>query len=258
MADRRMFSKTIIDSDDFLDMPLSTQSLYFHLAMRADDEGFINNPKKICRMIGSSQDELKLLIGKRFLLSFESGVVVIKHWLIHNMIRKDRMKETLYHEEKSRLGLKDNKVYTEIRESVDIPMVAERQPTDNQLSAQVSIGKDRLEEVSIDKVKQKKPTQKQVFSNIISNYTNNIELVESLENFIDMRKSIKAKLTENALKLLLTKLNKITNDDDYKIEMLNNAIMNSWKSVYEIKDRKSNNVNQVDTSAMEAFMAMGD
>ena len=87
MAERRMFSKTIIDSDAFLDMPLSTQSLYFHLSMRADDDGFINNPKKIQRMIGCADDDLKLLIAKNFIIPFESGIVVIKHWKIHNYIR---------------------------------------------------------------------------------------------------------------------------------------------------------------------------
>ena len=79
MAERRMFTQKIVDSDAFLDMPLTTQALYFHLNMRADDDGFINNPKKIQRMIGASDDDLKLLIAKRFLLAFENGVVVIKH-----------------------------------------------------------------------------------------------------------------------------------------------------------------------------------
>jgi hypothetical protein len=112
MADKRMFSKTIIDSDAFLEMPLSTQALYFHLSMRADDEGFINNPRKIQRMIGSSEDDLKILIAKRFLILFESGVIVIKHWRIHNYIKSDRFKETVYLEEKSQLRIKDNKSYT--------------------------------------------------------------------------------------------------------------------------------------------------
>lgn len=90
MAERRMFAKSIIDSDSFLDMPLSTQALYFHLAMRADDDGFVNNPKRIQRMICSSDDEMKVLIAKQYILPFESGVVVIKHWRIHNYIQKDR------------------------------------------------------------------------------------------------------------------------------------------------------------------------
>lgn len=112
MAERRMFAKTIIDSDAFLDMPLSSQALYFHLSMRADDDGFINNPRKIQRMIGASDDDLKLLIAKRFLIIFESGVVVIKHWKIHNYIQSDRYKKTVYTDEKSMLGTKDNKSYT--------------------------------------------------------------------------------------------------------------------------------------------------
>lgn len=81
-----MFAKAIIDSDAFLDMPLSTQALYFHLAMRADDEGFVGNPKKIQRMIGASDDDCRILISKRFILTFQSGIVVIKHWRIHNYI----------------------------------------------------------------------------------------------------------------------------------------------------------------------------
>lgn len=112
MAERRMFAKTIIDSDAFLDMPLSTQALYFHLSMRADDDGFINNPRKIQRMIGGSDDDLKLLIAKRFIIPFDSGIVVIKHWKIHNYIRGDRKKQTNYVEEMSLLTEKSNGAYS--------------------------------------------------------------------------------------------------------------------------------------------------
>lgn len=120
MAERRMFAKTIIDSDAFLDMPLSTQALYFHLSMRADDDGFINNPKKISKMLGSSDDELKVLLAKRFILYFDSGVIVIKHWRIHNYIQKDRYKETVYTEEKALLSHKENNGYTLDTECVQI------------------------------------------------------------------------------------------------------------------------------------------
>lgn len=112
MAERRMFAKTIIDSDAFLDMPLSTQALYFHLSMRGDDDGFINNPKKIQRMVGASDDDLKLLCAKNFIIPFETGIVVIKHWKIHNYIQKDRYKPTVYTEERERLKLKDNGAYS--------------------------------------------------------------------------------------------------------------------------------------------------
>lgn len=121
MAERRMFAKTIIDSDMFLDMSLSTQALYFHLAMRADDDGFINNPKKIKRMIGASDDDLKMLIAKQFLIPFDNGVVVIKHWRIHNYIRKDTYKGTMYVDEKERLTTKSNEEYELISNSVTNP-----------------------------------------------------------------------------------------------------------------------------------------
>lgn len=113
MAERRMFAKKIIDSDAFLDMPLSTQSLYFHLSMRADDEGFINNPKRIQRMIGASDDDCKLLIAKGFILVFETGVIVIKHWKIHNYIQKDRFKPTICLEEKREIVTEEDGTYTQ-------------------------------------------------------------------------------------------------------------------------------------------------
>lgn len=147
MAERRMFAKTIIDSDAFLDMPLSTQALYFHLSMRADDDGFINNPKKIQRMIGCSDDDLKLLMAKSFVIAFESGVIVIKHWRMHNCIRKDRCKPTVYAEEMSMLQLKENGAYTLCLPS-DNQVTTNCQPTDNQLTVtlatQSRLGKDRL------------------------------------------------------------------------------------------------------------------
>jgi len=103
MAERRMFSKTVIDSDYFLDMAMTAQCLYFHLAMRADDDGFVNNPRKIQRMVGASDDDFKLLLLKSFIIPFESGVCVVRHWRVHNYIRSDRYKETLYKSEKSML-----------------------------------------------------------------------------------------------------------------------------------------------------------
>ncbi len=114
-----MFSKTIIDSDIFLDMPLSTQALYFHLSMRADDDGFVNNPRKIQRMVGCGDDDIKLLIAKQFIIPFESGICVIKHWRIHNYIRNDRYKPTMYQEEKGQLLLEENNMY-ELSSSVPL------------------------------------------------------------------------------------------------------------------------------------------
>ena len=153
MAERRMFTQKIIDSDAFLDMPLSTQALYFHLNMRADDDGFVNNPKRIQRTIGASEDDLKLLFAKRFVIGFESGVLVIKHWRMHNTLRKDRYNPTQYQEEFALLDVKDNNAYTE--RCIDVPFVPELpaattwQPPGNQLEPQYSIGKDSIDKKNI-------------------------------------------------------------------------------------------------------------
>ncbi len=108
-----MFSPDIVESDAFLDMPSSSQALYFHLGMNADDDGFVN-PKRVMRMVGVSDDDLKVLIGKRFVLIFENGVIVIKHWKINNLVRKDWYKETQYIEQKKQLKIKENGAYTEL------------------------------------------------------------------------------------------------------------------------------------------------
>jgi hypothetical protein len=146
-----MFTQKIVDSDAFLDMPMSTQALYFHLNMRADDDGFINNPKKIQRMIGASEDDLKLLIAKRFILCFESGVIVIKHWRMHNLIRKDRYNPTQYQEEYLSLGLKENGAYTDHGNQ----LATTWQPVGNQMATQDSIGKESIDKDSIGKVKKR-------------------------------------------------------------------------------------------------------
>lgn len=147
MAERRMFAKAIIDSDAFLDMPLSTQALYFHLSMRADDEGFIGNPKRIKAMIGASDDDLKVLIAKRFILVFDSGVVVIKHWRIHNYIQGDRKKETTYIDEKNTLFLDENKAYTERGYDLDTKCIQNGYNLDTQVrlgKVSIELGKDNL------------------------------------------------------------------------------------------------------------------
>ena len=112
MAERRMFTSQIIDSDAFQDMSLSAQALYFHLGMKADDDGFLGNSKRVQRMIGASEDDMKLLLMKNFIYLFDTGICVIKHWKMHNYIQKDRYKPTAYELEKSMLELKQNKAYT--------------------------------------------------------------------------------------------------------------------------------------------------
>lgn len=147
MAERRMFSKTIVDSDAFLDMPLSTQALYFHLSMRADDDGFLNNAKKIQKIIGASDDDLKLLIIKRFVIAFDDGIIVVKHWRMNNYLRRDRYTPTVYQEEFKMLGIKDNGAYT-LLDTAGIPdgnQCVTRLP-------QLSIGKDSIDKDSINTI----------------------------------------------------------------------------------------------------------
>lgn len=107
-----MFSLGVLETDAFLDMPLSAQALYFHLNLRADDDGFVGNPKRITQSIGANLDDLKLLVAKRFLIAFEDGVIVIKHWRMHNAIKKDRYTETNFTEDLKMLDIKENGAYT--------------------------------------------------------------------------------------------------------------------------------------------------
>lgn len=127
-----MFSKDITENDAFLDMPLSTQALYFHLGMEADDDGFVS-PSRVMRMIGAQQDDLRLLVAKKFLLQFPDGVVVVKHWRINNYLRSDRYKETTHKEKKEQLTVKNNDSYTWYTNG--IPLVA---------AGKDRIGKDTL------------------------------------------------------------------------------------------------------------------
>lgn len=143
MANRRMFSKNITETDIFLDMPMSTQCLYFHLNMSADDDGFIGNAKTIKRMVGASDDDFKLLMAKEFIIPFESGVVVIKDWKIHNYIRSDRYNSTVYTKEKKQLKQNENGQY-ELGMTSGIPTV----DTGKDRLGKDRLGKDRKDTMS--------------------------------------------------------------------------------------------------------------
>ncbi|EOJ95700.1 phage replication initiation protein [Enterococcus faecalis EnGen0359] len=187
MAERRMFAKTIIDSDAFLDMPLSTQSLYFHLSMRADDDGFINNPKKIQRMVGCGDDDLKLLMAKRFILVFDSGVIVIKHWKIHNYIRNDRYKPTLYQEEKAELAEKNSKAYTfktEVIESENHLGIPDGNRMGYQMDTQVRLGKDRLVKDKKKNSVEPSSTMPELFEKVWQTYPKKTNKKKAREQFL--------------------------------------------------------------------------
>lgn len=178
MAERRMFARQIIDSDAFLDMPSSTQALYFHLGMRADDEGFINNHKKIQRMINAADDDMRILISKNFVIPFETGVCVIKHWKIHNYIRGDRLQDTVYQDERNKLSIKNNNVYS----------MTDKCLTDvSQMSAEVSIGKVRVGKVSKELIYDDHPE----FIEFWNAYPNKSSKHKSLQSWVENKPPIK-------------------------------------------------------------------
>ena len=147
MADKRMFAKTIVDSDNFLEMPMSARLLYYDLGMRADDDGFVNSPKKIMRIIGASTDDMNILIARKFIIPFDSGIVVIRHWRINNYLRKDRYTETTYMDEKNTLAMDENKQYlsTSEADSLGIPLGI----------PSVNAEENRKEEKRIEKIRHK-------------------------------------------------------------------------------------------------------
>ncbi len=153
MAERRMFSKTIIGSDSFLDMPLSAQAFYLHLSVQADDDGFVNNPKTIQRMIGASDEDFKILVDRRFLLTFETGVACIRHWKCHNYIPKDRYRKTVYRDEKDRLMLDETNLYRFAEDGEEQEKKTDKENPCIQsvykMDTQDSIGKDSINKDSI-------------------------------------------------------------------------------------------------------------
>lgn len=166
MAEKRMISQKIVDSDLFLDMPLSTQALYLHLLVRADDDGFIDNPRRIRRMIGASDDDVRILIAKSFVLPFESGVIVIKHWRVHNCIKSDRYHETVYQNEKKLLVNTPNGYEVLEGEAVEPKRIQSGtilEPTWNQngskVEPEIRLDKNRLDkssDIDIDDEKKRK------------------------------------------------------------------------------------------------------
>lgn len=156
MAERRMFAKSIVNSDAFGDMPASSRLLYFRYGMEADDDGFIINPKQIMRMSGASEDDIRVLAAKHYIIPFVSGVIAVTHWLVHNSIRKDRYKPTQCIEEKKLLRVNDKKEYflAEGSEEEGVPLwLPDGKPPDNHLETQVSIGKERIDKDSIGECK---------------------------------------------------------------------------------------------------------
>ena len=157
MADKRMFSSKIIDSDAFIEMSPMARLLYFNLSLHADDDGFTNSARREMKIVGAQDSDLNELVDKRFVIRFDSGVVAIKHWRINNTIRSDRYKATTYTDEKSLLTIEPNGAYTIKNDDLNVGIPTDNHkkidgiPSDNQCVPQIRGGEDRLEEDRLGK-----------------------------------------------------------------------------------------------------------
>lgn len=212
-----MFSKKITDTDSFLDMSLSAQALYFHLNMGADDEGFVDNVKKIQRSIGASNDDLKILIGKGFLIPFESGVVVIRHWRIHNYIQADRFQATIYQDEKEQLEFDKSKI-------ASIKPLDQCIQNVSKMDTQVRLGEDSLDKDRLDKVNNlySGEDEKKSLSQIIKSSTVKVNdrQIQQIQEYIGLD-NMTVEMIEYAIQLT----------EDAGAESFNylNKILKSWK-----------------------------
>lgn len=204
MAQRRMMSMRIVDTDKFIEMPMSARLLYYDYCMRADDDGFISSPHKIIKMIGCSEDDYKLLILKGYIIPFDDGICVIRHWWIHNYIRKDRYNETIFKEEKKQLVITDN-IYTlesGIQNVIpnDIPMVdtgkvrlelGKNNKENNKKKADEELRKDNVSKKTYGTYKHVKLSDKE-FESLKTDYSNYKDLIDYLDSYIE-EKSYKSK-----------------------------------------------------------------
>lgn len=252
MAEKRMFTQKIIDSDAFLDMPLSAQALYFHLCMRADDDGFVNNPKKITRYVSASEDDLKLLMAKRFLIGFESGVIVIKHWRMHNTLKSDRYNPTDYQEEYARLTIKANKAYTERAEVPALPEPewsrmddspepewsqsgTKPEPIRNQDGSkpepQIREDKRRKEKISIEGSACAARTATQIAEEVIAGWGEDLQT--AVRDWLSYKKEKRQGYKETGLKSLLSQIRHEADEhgDEAVIQVIRTSMSSNYQGI---------------------------
>lgn len=206
MAERRMFAKSIVLSDAFLDMPLSARCLYFTLGMLADDDGFVGSPKAIMRQCGASQDDMAILLQKRYVLGFESGVIVIKHWRINNYLRNDRYQSTTYLEEKDTLALDAKNAYTERSKEFGIPTIGIPSIDKD------SIDKDSIEESISNDILRPTTTVERVVAEW-NNLPEPIKKVRGLTTSTDRYKMLTARIKEYGVEAVIEAIHKVGKSD---------------------------------------------
>ena len=229
MKDHRMFSLYVIDSDAFLDMPLSAQAVYFHLCMRADDDGFVNNPKKIQRMIGASDDDLKLLMAKQFVIPFDTGVIVIRHWRVHNTIRKDMYKPTLCQQESEQIETDSTKTY-QLRNVYVTDSLRER-------NGNVPLREDKISKDNI-------PPKGGVGENEISQSSLSEPVKEKMIEFLEYRKEIKKPYkSTKSIRSLISQIEKQEQaiGSIAVIHVIDTSMQNGWQGLFWDKVPKPKN-----------------
>ena len=240
MSSKRMFTNKITGSDAFTEMPMSAQGLYFQLCMNADDDGFINNPRKVIFSLVEDEKEAKkamkdynLLIENRFILVIDK-VVVIKHWRMHNTISRNRYHETQYTDIKAKLLLKDNGAYS----------LTEGNPIDDsKLIERESACNGRTDGVQTARTaeKPKKAATKKTAEPVVY-YPNDIVLDRAFKAYVQMRVKIKKPMTDRAIELAMKELEKLSGGDaDTAVAILEQSILNSWQGLFALRDRKTNN-----------------
>lgn len=235
MANRRMFSLDIVNTDSFLDMSSSAQALYSYFGMRADDDGSIASPKRITNMVGCNADDLKLLIAKGFVIQFSSGIVVITHWKINNYLRPDRYRPTLHQSEKAMLESNES--------GYNLPTVGI--PVADKMEIQDSI------EIEVSKDKDSKGKNKKASKCDKIYFPNDESLNQAFLDYLEMRKQIKKPMTDRAIKLVIKKLEELSAlpfsnsmDNDLAIQILNQSVMNSWQGLFPLKKQKTGSTPQ--------------
>ena len=235
-AERRMFTRKITDGDAFTALPPTTQALYFHLCMSADDDGFSNKIRHAMFNAHADSNDFNLLVTNRFIIPFDNGVIVIKHWRMHNLIKSDRYHETDYIDELSTLVLKENGEYCE---GSGTQLEPNWNPTGTQLEPEVRLGKVSKGKVRIGKAK--KDGLKALVDGV-----SDPELKEALNDFIKMRKEIKKPLTERALKIVLNKLDGLAADPHTQSLILLQSVEHCWQTVYALKKEEQKTKSIID------------
>jgi len=249
MAERRMLAKSITDSDEFTALSSAAQALYMHLNLGADDDGFNNQIQLAMFKAHASVDDLKILLAKRYVMQFDNGVIVVRHWRVNNLLRGDRKKDTSYQDFIKQLFITENGEY----ESVDNQLTTKCQPTDNQVTPQVRLGKDSIGKDSILPPYNPPLAEKETVLSVIENYSAYGKIVSLLKEFVELRQKKKKPLTVRAIKMALNELDKLAGNDDGKKEaIINQTILHAWDSFYQLKGEPKTNLSHEEFIAQTA------